>query len=167
MEKADIRSGVLIILVGVSFLLSSLRMPWSIYGYEWYACPGFVPSILAGVLMLLGINLFVRGISKKRLNEVDADISSDDKESSVQAPPKTTHLTENPTYRIMLAIGLCAAYIFLLLGRLPYWLSTTIFVAAFIFLFKGANLIKSVAIGALTSIVVILIFYKIFVVFLP
>lgn len=167
MEKADIRSAILIILVGVSFLLSSLRMPWSIYGYEWFACPGFVPLILAGVLMMLGIILFVRGLSRKRLNEAGADSNSNDKESSEQTLPKTTHWTDNPTYRIMLAIGLCAAYVFLLLGRLPYWLSTTIFVAAFIFLFKGSNLITSIAIGALTSIVVIFVFYKIFVVFLP
>lgn len=67
----------------------------------------------------------------------------------------------------MLVMGLCAAYVFLLLGRIPYWLSTTVFVSAFIFLFKGASLVKSVAIGALTSIVVIFVFYKIFVVFLP
>ena len=84
---------------------------------------------------LLGINLFVRGISKKRLNEVDADISSDDKESSVQAPPKTTHLTENPTYRIMLAIGLCAAYIFLL-WKVTILVVNDDFVAAFIFCSK-------------------------------
>lgn len=167
MEKADIRSGILIILIGVSFLLSSLRMPWSIYGYEWFACPGFVPSILAGVLMMLGIILLVRGISRKRLNEAGVDGSSDGKESSAQTPLKITHWTENPTYRIMLTIGLCSAYIFLLLGRLPYWLSTTIFVTAFIFLFKGASLVKSIAIGALTSVVVIFVFYKIFVVFLP
>lgn len=167
MDKADIRSGILIILVGVSFLLSSLRMPWSIYGYEWFACPGFVPSILSSILIILGAILFMREFSGKHRNKVDADSTPDDKTPHSETLPKATHWTDNPTYRVMLVMGLCAAYVFLLLGRIPYWLSTTVFVSAFIFLFKGASLVKSVAIGALTSIVVIFVFYKIFVVFLP
>lgn len=167
MDKADIRSGILIILVGVSFLLSSLRMPWGMYGYEWFACPGFVPSILSGIVTLLGVILITRGIFGKRRNGTDDGNDHAQRESGAETPHEATRWNLNPAYRIILVIGLCAVYIFLLLGRLPYWLSTTTFVTAFIFLFKGASLGKSIVIGALTSLAVIFVFYKIFVVFLP
>ncbi|HOY88658.1 MAG TPA: tripartite tricarboxylate transporter TctB family protein, partial [Bacillota bacterium] len=69
--------------------------------------------------------------------------------------------------RILITIGLAAVYIFVLMGRLPYMVSTGLYVAGFILAFKGGGIVKSLLIGAVTAVGVWLAFEKIFLVVLP
>ena len=57
-------------------------------------------------------------------------------------------------WRICTVVLLLAAYIFGLIGRIPYIPATAIFVTAFIWIFKGGGWLKSLLIGLVTSVAV-------------
>ncbi len=173
MRRADVRSGILIILVSLAFLLSSLRMPWGIYGYEWFAGPGFVPLVLSSVLALLGAILLVRGLRGSSIYR-EIEQSSEGRQPEAGPEPAGASVARHhrsvlgdQLYRAVMVVAFCALYVFVLLGRLPYWLATTVFVAGFICGFKGGSLLKGIVVGAITSAAVIVVFSRIFGVVLP
>jgi hypothetical protein len=153
----------------------SLMMPW--YESEWgiFAAPGLVPLILSILLIITGLILLLRAVYSKTFYKVleeqiakDAVIMQPDAEASGANKEQGEAIKAEPEWkRILLTIGFAAIYVFLLLGRLPYLISTGIFVSVFIFVFKGGGIVKSVLIGAVTSVGVWLVFEKVFLVVLP
>lgn len=167
--------------IGILFFLGGMRMPWKMREYPWFVGPGFVPCILSTLLFLLGLILFMRTLLRKRragVREPGKLPAASAKPATVEPGRASARVTDqrktsgsgrlgDPGFRLLLAMGLCALYVFLLLGRIPYWLATSLFVAGFILAFKGGGLVRSAIIGVATALAVIFVFYKVFTVFLP
>lgn len=170
MEKKDMMSGTALLLTGGAFLAASLALPWKDTGYHWFGAPGLVPGILALLLALCGVRLMVRSRSDKEFYEKLASIEDicvfDDEpeEAKKEAPLPSWMGLEGP--RAILVVVLCLVYI-LLLGRIPYMVATGGFITLFIVIFRGAGLLRSLIIGAVASVSIWFVFYKIFAVFLP
>ncbi|HNV34613.1 MAG TPA: tripartite tricarboxylate transporter TctB family protein [Bacillota bacterium] len=169
MRRTDTIFGMIIIAVAGAFAVMSLMMPWD--GSEWgvIAAPGLVPLILSILLMITGLTLLLRAVlSKGFYKSLEEQKAAEADDNGCEKQGQSERLNKEPAWkRILMTIGLSAAYIFVLLGRLPYMVSTGLFVAGFIFTFKGGGIVKSVLIGAFTSVGVWLVFEKVFLVALP
>ncbi len=180
MRKRDIISGLGTMLIGVLFLVGSAFMPWKGSTFNWYGAPGLVPAILAGLLFFCGLMLYLRALLNKGFYERQEAEEAREKAEAAALEAQTAgqsstqvHEVDLPPFlkverwRILTVVALLAAYVFVLIGRIPYIPATAIFVAAFIWIFKGAGLLKSALIGVITSVAVWFVFYQIFAVVLP
>ncbi|MES2841522.1 MAG: tripartite tricarboxylate transporter TctB family protein [Pseudomonadota bacterium] len=141
---------------GLLILVGSLRMErFESMGAELYTMPGFVPGMLGCVLLLLGTVLMLRSWHRSRQ----------------QAGTPAAEPLFNRRIGIMLALSL--VYAAGLIGRVPFWLATAVFVAVFVALFAPPEqptvrrLTVSLLAGVLTSAVVTFVFQQIFLVRLP
>ncbi len=171
MEKKDFTSGMVLLLTGTAFFAGSLFLPWKDTGYDWFGAPGLVPAILAVLLALCGLRLVIRSRKEHdfyaRLTAAAPCFCAEEDEQEQAAEEKGRPAwMEREAPRAVIAAGLCCAYI-LLLGRMPYMAATAAFITAFILLFRGAGVLKSLCIGGAASVSIWFVFYKIFAVFLP
>ena len=175
MRKKDFWSGLVLVLSALAFLAASLRLPWRDTGYDWFGSPGFVPAILAGFLLLGGIRLMLRSRAGGAFYDSLAatpdpcacDAPEGAPERAGEGDPAVPAWMRPEPLRGALTVALCGAYVFLLMGRLPYIPATFLFLAGFILVFRGAGLPRSGVIGAAASVSIWFVFYKIFAVFLP
>jgi putative tricarboxylic transport membrane protein len=165
MVKADLATGLVLLALGVAVVVESLRMPrFEHLNINPYTVPGLVPGGLGAVILLLGAALFLRAARAGgwRLGG--------------GAGPRSW-LGDPGVRRLLLAVGLCGGYAALLVGRLPFWLATFLFVTGFVALFewplaasgseRRRRLGFALVLGALISAVVTLVFQEIFLVRLP
>ena len=175
MRKKDFWSGLVLVLSALAFLAGSLRLPWRDTGYDWFGSPGFVPAILACFLSLCGIRLMLRSYAGGAFydslaassNPCVCDTLEDAAESAGEREPAIPAWMRSEALRGALTVALCGAYVFLLMGRLPYIPATFLFLAGFILIFRGAGPLRAGVIGAAASVSIWFVFYKIFAVFLP
>jgi len=180
LRKRDIISGLGTMLIGLLFLAGSAFMPWKGSSFNWYGAPGLVPAILAGLLFLCGLGLVLRARLNNAFYEHQEAEEAKEKAEAAALEAQTsgqssTHvqdvelppLLRSERWRIITVVALLAAYIFVLIGRIPYIPATAVFVTAFIWIFKGGGWLKSILIGLITSVAVWFVFYRIFAVVLP
>jgi hypothetical protein len=141
---------------GLLIVAASWRMErFESMGAQLYTMPGFVPGMLGGAVLLLGLVLMLRGW-RRSLREAAAE-------------PAERLINR----RIAITLVLSLVYAGLLIGRAPFWLVTGLFVAAFVAAFAPEDqtprrrLLVAVATGVLTSAVVTFVFQHIFLVRLP
>jgi hypothetical protein len=156
--RSDLRGGAAWVGFGLLILIGSWRMErFESMGAQLYAMPGFVPALLGGTLVLLGLVLMLRGWARRR-HEVRA------------AGDELSPLINR---RIAVTLVLTLTYAVLLIGRLPFWLATALFVAGFVALFAppeqppARRVVVALLSGALTSAVVTWVFQFVFLVRLP
>ena len=137
-----------------------------------YEIPGLVPGLLGAAILVLGVVLAMRAISRGALAVQNAG-------ASAGATAATAAPRESQTRYMALVFALTLFYALGLVGTgLPFWLGTFAFVAVFIFIFDRARqtelkrstakqAVLAVIYGAATSAVVSLAFEKIFLVRLP
>ena len=122
-------------------------------GAPLYSAPGLVPGLLGLVLLVLGMLLAVRAVRAGALHE----------------PPPSFSPREGWS-GTLLVLTLCLGYAVGLVGQVPFWLATFLFVTAFIAIFERPNL-RSMALapvyGACTSVAVTWLFESVFLVRLP
>ncbi len=126
---------------------------------EIYVAPGLVPGLYAVIVALLSVALAARSIRRARLGL-----------AATVAPP-------SGGMQLVAVAALGLAYCAVLIGHLPFWLATALFVAAFIGLFewrRGAPpgerarmLAIASAIGVGAGVGVTLVFERLFLVRLP
>lgn len=157
MTRADLISAVLLGALGLAVVVESWRMPRleSLDVNPW-SVPGLVPGLIGAVLLLLATALLVRSLLRLRRGDSGAA------------------LPELSARRLLLAAALTLGYAAGLVGRLPFWLATFLFVTGFIVLFEwqGAasrprTLGVAVIEGALAAAVVTAVFRYVFLVRLP
>jgi Tripartite tricarboxylate transporter TctB family len=115
------------------------------HGAALYTAPGLVPGLLGLVLLVLGVVLALRRGGSS----------------------KSAALTWGNT---PLVLALCLGYAAGLVGRMPFWLATFVFVTAFIALFEypaRRGMALAPVYGAATSLVVTYLFETVFFVRLP
>jgi len=153
--RSDLRGGVGWMIFGLAILVASWRMDrFEAMGATVYTAPGFVPAIFGFTLVLLGAVLAWRGWSVRlAAGGVEGE------------PPLLSR-------RISLMLALTLAYAAGMVGRMPFWLATSLFVAAFTAAFADTlppmrRAITALASGALTTLAVLVVFERIFLVRLP
>lgn len=166
MDRADLVTGLVFVLLGALVLVESLRMPTlREFGMNPYTAPGIVPGLLGIVIAGLGAVLVVRAARRGgfRLGLTGAAARG------VAA--------SEAARRLVLTLVLTLGYAAGLIGRLPFWLATFLFVLAFVVLFEwrpglGARASARTAIVALVlaaavSAIVTYVFQNVFLVRLP
>ena len=154
-SRSDLRGGMGWIVFGLAILAAAWRMDrFESMGATVYTAPGFVPAMFGFALVVLGALLAWRG-------------------SRVRPGGATDEAVEPLlSRRIGLMLALTLTYAAILVGRVPFWLATTLFVAAFTAVFTedqppARRVLIAIASGLLTSLVVVLVFERIFLVRLP
>ena len=121
-------------------------------GAKLYSAPGLVPGLLGVVLLVLSIALAARAIRQGALRR--------GRPFNLGEAWKGTALV----------LALCFAYAAGLVGRVPFWLATFIFVTAFIAVFEypaRRRMALAPAYAAATSLIVTWMFESVFLVRLP
>ena len=156
--RSDLLGGAGWVGFGLLILIASLRMDrYEAMGAQLYTMPGFVPGIFGIVVALLGVVLMLRGWLRRS------------GETATAIEPTEPLLNR----RIVHTLVLTLVYAGLLIGRVPFWLATALFVAAFVALFApddqaiARRAVVALAAGVITSAVVTLVFQHVFLVRLP
>jgi hypothetical protein len=113
--RADRATGLVLVCLGLAFAAGSYRMDrLTGLGIDPWTVPGLVPGILGAVLALLGAILVLRPARHG------------------EAAPAPDAAEERSGKRLVwLALGMCLFYALVLVGLLPFWLATMLFVFAF------------------------------------
>jgi len=125
MIKADYLTGLALVLVSILVLVESWRMPRLEHlQVHPLSVPGIVPAFLAVVLLLFGAVLVVRSVKagghRLGLNEEGF----------------RRILAEPGNRRLLLTACLSIFYAGVLVGRIPYWLATGLFLFSFVVIFE-------------------------------
>jgi hypothetical protein len=146
--KTDRLQGFLWISVGGVIVYASWTMDrLERHGAALYAAPGVVPGLLGLVLLMLGVMLAVR-----------------------RTGPAESAAESAGWGNTALVLCLCLGYAVGLVGRLPFWLATFLFVTLFIAIFEypaRRRMAQAAAYGAITSLAVTYLFESVFLVRLP
>lgn len=126
-----------------------------------YTAPGLVPGVYGVVIVLLSVWLAVRAVRKGALRDGTA----------AAAPRQAGEM------RLLLATLLGLFFVVGLIGRVPFWLASAIFVAMFTILFewqagqpwpfRARRIGEAILLGFATGAAVTLVFQKVFYVRLP
>jgi hypothetical protein len=154
--RADFIGGAVWIALGFVIVVASWRMDrFTQMGATLYTMPGLVPGIVGAVLMLLGAVLMLRAW-RERAAGVDRGM-----------------LEPFVNGRVLCFGAACLAYALGLVGRVPFWLGTAVFVAAAVALFAPAGQPPArryglaALIGLATALVIATVFERILLVRLP
>ncbi len=155
-SRSDAWGGAGWVGLGLLIVVASWRMErFESMGAQLYTMPGFVPGMLGGVIMLLGVALMLRAWHRGR------------------QPMDTGLSVPLVNARIAITLALTLFYAGVLVGRVPFWLATAVFVAAFVAVVAPKILTAarrwwvSLLAGGLTAAVVTGVFQHIFLVRLP
>jgi hypothetical protein len=166
MARADFLTGIALICLSLYVIIESWRMPRLEHlKVHPLSVPGIVPAFIGMVLLIFGTVLVIRSIRRggHRLGFSYGGFR---------------RMLSNPgNQRLLLTAILCIGYAGFLIGTLPYWLATGLFVFLFIILFeweRGMNvarrkkcLISAALIAILSSAAITLVFERLFLVALP
>ncbi len=161
--RTDLWIAASFLLLSATVLALALGMPtYQEQGGHIYIAPGLVPSFYAVVIGTLSLWLGVRSVRSGGLTATAAGERQD---------------RGNSNRRFVLAAGLGILFIVGLIGRMPFWLATTIFVFLFIATFewqpglepkvRAKRLATALVQGILTGFLVTLVFERVFLVRLP
>ncbi len=166
MVKADFVAGLAFVALGLAALAESLRMPrFEHLGVNPYSVPGVVPGALGVVIALLGGVLMVRAARAGgwRLGPEFARLATLGRNDAAR--------------RFCLALILTLGYAAGLVGAVPFWLATGLFVFVFIAAFEwragadGVTRLKALGIAGIEAVLVAatvtLVFRELFFVTLP
>lgn len=164
--RADLHDAIGWIVFGLVVTIASWRMDRLVDQHiNPVTVPGLVPGLLGLGMMLIGAIMSVRSWQRGALHEPKV---------------QTTAVQHQQRKRVLLAVVLCVGYSVVLIGRgLPFWLASSAYVTVSILVFdrigsdpvkrqmNARNMGKALLIGVLASIVVWLVFERLFLVRLP
>ncbi|MEP3049719.1 MAG: tripartite tricarboxylate transporter TctB family protein [Roseibium sp.] len=116
--------------------------------------PGLVPMFLGALLILLSVILFLNA-----RNQADEETPDDSPPESTGAPSSQSETKFTATHRLLITAGLCVVFAFGLVGRIPFFAASALFIFCFATVFTWptggmrAAKIKSLLIAATIAIV--------------
>jgi hypothetical protein len=163
--RVDLWIAAVFFVFGAATAWLAFRMPtYADQKGEIYTAPGLVPGVYGVVIVLLSIWLAVRAVRQGALRADGGQATS--------SQPKS-----GGDLRLALAAGLGLLFVVGLIGRVPFWLATAIFVAMFTVLFewqagqvwstRARRVGEAALLGLATGIAVTVVFEKVFYVRLP
>lgn len=165
MPRTDLWTGIALVALGIAALIACLDMPrFEERQINPYTVPGLVPGMIAAVITLLGALLTLRAIRQRTIR-------------STQISLLDTSSPRMGGQRLWVTLGLTLAYSAGLVGLLPFWLATGLFVFAFVALLEWrqdrqpGERLRTLAFAAAYAVavaaVVTWVFQEIFLVRLP
>ena len=152
----DFVTSIVLMLLSVALIVGSYRMCVEVGG-DMYASPGMLPMVLAVLLLFTSIRLFKRSI---QTNGIAKNVS--------MFVAWFERFRQSKMCREFMVGGLILAlYTFVLAPRLPFWLSTSIFMLVLMGVLKATSIVKSLMITGLVVGSVYGVFQMIFHVPLP
>jgi len=152
----DFVTSIVLMLLSVALIVGSYRMGVEVGG-EMYASPGMLPMVLAVLLLFMSILLFKRSIQANGIAKNMSEFVS-----------WFDRFRQSRMCREFMVGGLMLAlYTFVLAPRLPFWISTSIFMIVLMGILKATSIVKSFLITALVVGSVYGVFQVIFHVPLP
>ena len=146
LRRADLVTTIILMILSLASLAISIKMLLhTIVSYmPWYKSAGLFPLIVSSFLFLCSLLLFLR--ARKEGAKFDFFTTE-----------KFNNMLKSREFKVALTvIGLLAAYIFILLNILPYWIATFIYIFSFIFIFKEKTvkgIIMTVVVSAISTAV--------------
>jgi putative tricarboxylic transport membrane protein len=166
MPRADFLFSLLLLALGLATIVESWRMPrFGNLGVHPMTAPGLTPGLLGLVVVLLAVALLARSLRAGgwRLSRGESGAEPAQRRAAVR--------------RVGLALLLTVGYAGGLVGRIPFWLATVLFVFLFVVAFEwradatAAQRLRGLAVAALlaaaTALCVRYLFEEIFLVRLP
>jgi len=164
--RADLYDATGWIVLGLAIAIASWRMDrLAAQNVNPLTVPGLVPGLLGIGMVIVGVIMGLRSWERGAL---------------VQAIAPMTPNQRQRRKRALLATLLCCGYSLVLIGHgLPFWLASTIYVTGSILVFDRISsdpvkrqinvhaIVKALIIGGLSSVVVWLVFERLFLVRLP
>lgn len=123
MVRADLVTGIVLTALGIAALIACLDMPrFEERQINPYTVPGLVPGMIAAIIILLGFSLTLRAL----------------KQGAVRLTPSSRPSSgaSGTGTRLVLTLSMTLLYAAGLVGRLPFWLATGLFVFAFVALLE-------------------------------
>jgi putative tricarboxylic transport membrane protein len=162
--RVDLWTAAVFFAVGVAIIYAAWRMPtFREQLGQIYTAPGLVPALYGTIIVVLALWLAARSIGRGALKRGE--------KHARQVPEGYSNL------RLALAVALCCGFAVGMVGRLPFWLATAIFVFLFILLFewrrdqpwreRAIRIASAALIGVGTGAAVMLVFTRVFLVRLP
>lgn len=125
MPRRDSVTSLVLIALGIFVVIESLRMPrMEESGYGAYAAPGVLPGLIGGVIAGLGILMLIRATRAGGWKPGTATVS-----------PAGDNLSPGAR-NFGIALALVTVYSSVLVGWIPFWLATFLFVSVFIAIFE-------------------------------
>ena len=163
MPRADFVTSLVLVAFGTAMLWVSLEMPrFEQRNINPYSIPGIVPGILAGVNLILAAVLLIRSIGRGGYR--------------LGGGSGRAVIFGDASKRLAIAFVLAVAYAVGLVGVVPFWLATFLFVTAFILVFewplvaaarRWVLIVSAPVQGALVAVFVAMVFQELFLVTLP
>ena len=114
----DLFCGVLLVLFGIYIIIDSLGM--KIYN-TFIDAPGFFPTIIGAVIVLLGAVLAFIGIKLGGVREL---------KEVCNGTFLKQFFTSDSTVRVVILVAMMAIYIYVLLGRVHFIIATSVYLIA-------------------------------------
>ena len=167
MIKKDFITSIVLIVFSISIMVMSYTMPrLERRGIDPFSAPGVVPGMIGIVLLILALILFFRSVRQGGYRIFHKETNRDDR---VQYQGAAT--------RVLLTLFISLIYAIGFLGRFNYSISTAIYIFTFICLFEfrpGKTLsdqktmiILAIIQAVVASVLITLVFQKLFLVDLP
>ena len=167
--RADLITGTIIFVLSVAVIYGAWTMDrLQIRQIHPLSAPGLLPGLLGIALALTSAMLVMKSI--RRLGSTPGG------SEAVSAGDASGQTESGGPLRLVIALVLCLVYALGLVGRLPFWLATAIFVTTFIAVFEWDRgspsrryipLAWAVFLGLVTGWVVSFVFSDLFLVRLP
>jgi putative tricarboxylic transport membrane protein len=126
LARADLITGVILVVFGLAALAESYGMPrLAERNINPWTVPGVVPGMLGLIIALLGAILALRSVAAGAFHPQHTVLSPED-----AAEAKAGR------WRLGMCCLLCFVYAVVLVGHIPFWLATGIFVLTFIIVFE-------------------------------
>ena len=125
MPKADFLMSVALICFGVFVIVVSSQMPdLTEQNFNRFSAPGLVPSVLGVIFIILGLVMLIRSVIRKGYR------------IQIGLQHITAWLKDRSTRRFLTTLGLSVTYALVLLGRLHFFLATSLYMFVFILMFE-------------------------------
>lgn len=158
MNKADFFTSIFLFLLGLIVFIISIRMPtFRELGANLYSAPGIVPMILGVIIAIMGAILFTRSVIRKGYK------------ISLSFQGLKLFFKNNSIKRLLIALFLSVFYV-ILLGKINYFLLTTIYIFLFVWSFESKTkntLFFALLEAILIAVCISYVFRYLFLVILP
>ncbi len=125
MAKADFITGLILIVFALTVFEESWTMPRLEHlGAHSMSVPGLVPGLLSVIILILGIVLTIRSIKRSGHR------------MGITRNSLIATIAEPGNVRFLGTLILCVGYAGFLVGTIPYWLATGLFVFLFVAIFE-------------------------------
>lgn len=155
-KMKDFVSSIVLLLLSFFVLFES----WQIYqkaGKLLYLSPALIPLILGCILLLLSVVLLVGS-----LKDGGAGARVQEMKTLFQDIKKDPN-----SFRMLVGVVLMGVYTFVLLGLLPFWLATFLFMLLLMYFLEAGSLVQIVSVSVIVTVLIIFLFQVCFRVPLP